>query len=287
VGGRAGARREATIPGSVTFVDGELIHFIESGNGPAVVLIHGFPSNTFVWSEILPRLSEHHRAVALDLPGLGYSHRNSRRSFSLQSHAETVVGLMDQLGIERATVVGLSMGGGVAERIAATFPSRVNRLVLLAAIDESVGAHWENRRGDSIVLSVALRVPPLARIVARASLRATVEDPAFVTPALVEGYVRPLLRRGTFPCLKRYLFDNRDAARADLSRITAPTLVLSGERDKTVLAETGRTIASKITGARYVVLERANHLIALERADDVFGEIVRFLRDGSDGPDDG
>jgi len=63
--------------------------------------------------------------------------------------------------------------------------------------------------------------------------------------------------------------------------------VLSGERDKTVLAETGRTIASKITGARYVVLERANHLIALERADDVFGEIVRFLRDGSDGPDDG
>src|SRR5438477_2615644 len=110
------------------------------------------------------------------------------------------------------------MGGGVAERIAVSFPDRVDRLVLLAAIDESDGSMWQGRWGDLVLFSVALRAAPLARALAGLSLRRVVENPAFVTPELIERYARPLLRRGTVPCLRRYLWDNRTATRVDLSR---------------------------------------------------------------------
>jgi 2-hydroxymuconate-semialdehyde hydrolase len=275
----AGSHPPLHAPGQIAVVDGEPIHYIEAGEGPPLVLIHGFPSNTFVWSRLMPRLSEHHRTVALDLPGLGYSHRNRKRSFALEAHAKTVTGLMDTLGIERASIIGLSMGGGVAQRIAATFPERVNRLVLLASIDESEGSTWTwgKRWVDFVVLQIALRIPPLARKVGRLSLRQVVEDPAFVTPELIEPYVRPLLRRGTVPCLRQYLWDNRKATRVDLSRIAAPTLVVSGELDGTVPPEVGERLAAMIPDARSVVLERANHLIALERSDDVYAEVDRFL----------
>ncbi|MDP9342271.1 MAG: alpha/beta hydrolase [Actinomycetota bacterium] len=279
-----GTRPSRLALGAIAAVDGEAIHYIEAGEGSPVVLIHGFPSNTFVWSRVMPRMAEHHRTVALDLPGLGYSHRNRTRSFALEAHARTVTGLMDTLGIERASIVGLSMGGGVAERIALTFPERVERLILLAAIDESDGSTWQNHWGDLLVLSAALRVAPLARLVAGISLRRVVEDPAFVTPELIERYVRPLLRRGTVPCLRRYLWDNRAAARADLSRIAVPTLVIIGERDGSVRPEVGERLVAKIPGARRVVLERANHLIALERSEDVYVEVERFLHESAVSP---
>ena len=268
-------------PGQIAVVDGEPIHYVEAGEGPPLVLIHGFPSNTFVWSRLMPRLAGHHRTMALDLPGLGYSHRDRKCSFALEAHAKTVVGLMDTLGIERASIIGLSMGGGVAQRIAATFPERTDRLVLLASIDESDGSTWSWRKRwvDFVVLQTALRIPPLARVVAGLSLRGVVEDPAFVTPELVERYVRPLLRRGTVPCLRRYLWDNRKATRVDLSQILAPTLVVSGELDETVPSEVGERLAAMIPDARRVVLERANHLIALERPEDVSGEVERFLNE--------
>lgn len=92
--------------GAIASVAGERICYREAGEGSPIVLIHGFPGNTFVWSRLMPRFVDHHRVIALDLPGLGYSHRDRNRSFALESVGATVIGLMGELGVD--TNAGMS-----------------------------------------------------------------------------------------------------------------------------------------------------------------------------------
>jgi pimeloyl-ACP methyl ester carboxylesterase len=107
------------------------VRLVRTGTGSAVVLIHGFGSSIYTWKDVIPALAAQYEVVALDLPGFGGSGRPA--DLSLDAFPRAVVGLMDRLGIERAALVGNSMGGAAAAIVAATAPARVSRLVLLDA----------------------------------------------------------------------------------------------------------------------------------------------------------
>ncbi len=114
-----------------TLEGGFKLHFEEHGAGPPVVLLHGLSGNLDLWAPQVPALAERYRVIAVDIRGHGRSDKPPG-PYSVDQFAEDVRGLLDHLGIERAVVGGLSMGGGTAQTLALRHPERVQALMLLS-----------------------------------------------------------------------------------------------------------------------------------------------------------
>src|SRR3954452_6405855 len=109
---------------------GHPVSYCTAGSGPVLVLIHGITSSSRTWERVLPALAEHHTVIAPDLLGHGESAK-PRGDYSLGAYASGIRDLLVALGHPRATVVGHSLGGGIAMQLAYQFPERVERLVLV------------------------------------------------------------------------------------------------------------------------------------------------------------
>src|SRR6201997_2675616 len=111
---------------------GERVAYREAGQGPAVLLIHGMAASSHTWRNVLPRLSKHYRVIAPDLLGHGQSAK-PRGDYSLGAFAVWLRDLLDELGVSQATVVGHSLGGGVAMQFVYQHPDYCRRLVLISS----------------------------------------------------------------------------------------------------------------------------------------------------------
>ena len=118
-------------------VAGHRLRYVRAGRGSAVVLVHGFGSSLYTWKDVIPGLASDHDVVALDLPGFGLS--DQPPDLTVESLPRAVLGLMDGLGIERAALVGNSLGGGVCAMAAGAHPDRVSALVLVDAAGYNLG----------------------------------------------------------------------------------------------------------------------------------------------------
>ena len=118
-------------------IDGVRLHYQEAGanTSPPILLIHGFTASNFVWKDVLLPIAESgFRVIAPDLVGFGFSGKPKQGEYTIDAQARVITGLMNQLGIERATLVGSSYGGAVAATCALDYPERVERLVLVDAV---------------------------------------------------------------------------------------------------------------------------------------------------------
>src|SRR5256885_2464903 len=113
-------------------VHGHDVGYRMAGEGPAIVLVHGLAGSSTTWREVMPALAKRHLVIAPDLLGHGESAK-PRGDYSLGAHASGIRDLLVALGVERATFVGHSLGGGVAMQLAYQFPQRCERLVLVAS----------------------------------------------------------------------------------------------------------------------------------------------------------
>jgi pimeloyl-ACP methyl ester carboxylesterase len=116
-------------PRAIT-IDGDRVVYRTAGEGPVVLLVHGMAGSSLTWRRVMPALAKRFTVLAPDLLGQGGSDK-PRGEYSLGAHANTLRDLMDALGYQRATVVGQSLGGGVAMQVAYQFPERCERLVLV------------------------------------------------------------------------------------------------------------------------------------------------------------
>jgi 3-oxoadipate enol-lactonase len=115
----------------VRLPDGVRLHYISQGAGPPVLLVHGLSGSHQLWDRTVPALVDRYQAIAVDLRGHGQSDKPPG-PYSVPGFAADLVVLLDQLGIERAVLVGLSMGGGVVQTVALHYPERVRALVLVS-----------------------------------------------------------------------------------------------------------------------------------------------------------
>ena len=269
----------ADVPGTFLDVDGVRLHYVEAGQGEPVVLIHGLNASTFSFRYTIPELAQSYRVVALDLQGFGYSERPAGADYSLTALAEQVARVMERLGIERATVVGHSMGGAVAMRLAIGFPERVARLVLVnSATDRLLGRGLRLSRLVQPVMPIAALFALQRRAFRRRALRLAVHDPAHVTPEVVEGSFRPRRVKGTLRALGAWLVDRgRDEPLAP-ERIAQPTLVLWGEHDRWLPPAEGEELARAIPNARLVLVPSSGHLPLEEQPNFCNRALLDFLR---------
>ena len=120
-----------------TRVNGVRIHYQEAGDekAPPIILIHGFISSNLIWANtLLPLARKGFRVIAPDLPGYGYSDKPADAEYTINEQAHAMVGLMDRLKIEKATIAGASYGGAIAATMALDYPERVEKLILVGAV---------------------------------------------------------------------------------------------------------------------------------------------------------
>lgn len=285
---------EAVAPGTGRFmtVDGVKTHVQDMGprEGPAVVFIHGFGGSTFTWRETLPALaSAGYRAIALDLKGFGLSDKNFDEDYSHASQAVFVAGVMDELGIAKATVAGHSMGVSVLAHFATLFPERVDRLLL---VDGTVKVEDEDSNFDPIGLLI--RFPPIrqwARIVMRwqlneeqiaARLLTAYHDPEYVTPEIEAGYLAPQKIKDWELALLGIV---RDSSKNNLvlplnEVVDAPILIVWGEEDSWVTLGRGKALADSLPGAQLTVIPDSGHLPMEEQAELFNERLLEFLNEG-------
>jgi pimeloyl-ACP methyl ester carboxylesterase len=227
------------------------ISYEVAGAGPPVVLVHGLSGSSRWWGRNVGPLARRFRVHVVDLIGFGAS--RGRQRFVLDRAAGCLAAWMDRLGLDRAAIAGHSMGGYIAADLAADFPDRVERLVLIAA---AAGPFRTGRLRSVVGLARALRhLPP-------SFVPMLVADAARCGPVTILRAAREL-----------YASDITDK----LVRITAPTLVVWGARDAAVPLELGRQLCRAIPGAEMVVIERAGHTPMWDRPDEFNRLMIDFL----------
>jgi len=264
--------RSARPPGAIVDVNGVPIHYIERGSGPAAaVLIHGFLGHTYSFRYLIPELAKDRRVVAVDLKGSGYSSRPEKGDYSLTEQARLVIRLMDKLGIDRASVVGHSLGGEVAMRLAANWPERVEKLVLAASVS-----------GDRIPsLPVTPLIKPIlwliGRLFGRRIFRRQFYDPSKATKEVLEAYRRPLRIKGTGHAVYQTLRDMRREKAVESSRITAPVLILWASSERILPRWVLSRLRKRFPQAKVVAIERAGHLLLEEQPEQANRAVKSFL----------
>ncbi len=266
-------------------LSGLRVRYVRAGDGPAVVLLHGFASSIFTWKDVLPRLARNRTVVALDFPGFGESEQPPALDVGI--YPGIVLGLMDCLGIARATLAGNSMGGAVATVLAARHPERVTALVLIDA------AGFDRARSERPFLlrlagtraggALFERLPVRGRLL-RLGLRQVFHDPALVTDERFNEYLAPLLRPGALTSWRSLLASRASSpgmAATLASKVKAPTLVLWGRDDRWIPVEQADRVVAAIPGARKVVLEGCGHVPQEERPEEVLRRLQELPEGGA------
>jgi pimeloyl-ACP methyl ester carboxylesterase len=254
-------------------VDGERIHLVERGRaGPRLLLLHGYTSNAQAWRAVMDRLDGRFRMAAPDAVGFGWSTRFPMAPLTGDAYAERVAGVLDALGWASAHVAGQSWGAGLAQRLAAAHPERVNRLVLVATVDPS-RTLWLGTAG----LRLGIRAPWLATLAVARAQRFAARAAGTGRLELARGYVDPLRLDGTAAFLDRFVAEHATSSHLDLARIAAPTLVIGPLADRVVLPEITRSVAARIPRAHYVPIPAAGHSVAAEEPSIVADLMAEFL----------
>ncbi len=249
---------------------------IEAGAGPDTALfLHGIGGDSGSFADNLPALPEGWRGLAWDAPGYGASAPLAEMTF--ETLAAAAVRLLDAQRVRRAVIVGHSMGGMIAQEIAARYPDRVQGLVLFATTPAFGG-----RDPTFKIAFLADRLAPLNRGLTPADLAPDLMAALFdgrASPETVQravdimGRISVATSRQALHCIVD--FDRMD----DLARIACPTLVLAAELDKLAPPRTMERMAGAIPGARYRCIAGAGHLANMEDPAAFNAEIGGFLQD--------
>jgi pimeloyl-ACP methyl ester carboxylesterase len=258
-------------------IDGLRIRYVRKGAGAPVLLLHGISSSIYTWKDVLPALAAHHDALAVDFPGFGDS--AVPRPASGERLLRSVVGLMDRLGIARASIVGNSLGGAIAVALAAQFPDRVDRIVLVdpAGYNFAPADRPFVLRLAAAVPAPVLEVLPIRPLV-KVGLRQVFHDDTLVTADKVAEYVAPLRRPGAAAALRELLLGTDDLHFPGVIRgVRAPTLIVWGRYDTWIPPRDAQRFAADIPGARVVLVE-TGHMPQEERPAETAALIEEFLK---------
>lgn len=265
-------------------VERDRLRYRHLGDGPPVVLIHGFAGSAYTWRSLAPLLAADHSVYAIDLLGFGLSDKPARADHSLDGHGRRVAAAIAALGLREATLVGHSMGGVVAAYAAGhDAEGRIARLALL-------DANFYQRNGPPIPLPF-----PLPRLIAQrfydpagrlASLRRCYHDQRHLSEEVIANYLAPTTTMGAIEALTAFLATPGPATYAQLPpQIRRPTLILWGAQDQLWPLDDATRLQHAIPGARAAIIPQAGHMLQEEQPAAVARALVAFEHEGrSDQP---
>jgi pimeloyl-ACP methyl ester carboxylesterase len=269
-------------------VEGLQVHYKMVGHGePTVVLLHGFAASVFSWRKVMDPLGKVGTVIAFDRPAFGLTERpmpgewGNENPYSPEAQADLTVALMDELGVEKAVLVGHSAGGTIALLTALRYPARVEALVLedAAVYDYAATPEW---------LAPLLRTAPLRRLGpllvrsvtlwGEAVIREAWSDPNKITVELISDYKKPLQAENWDRALWELVSARHPLGLEErLDEVSVPALVITGEDDRIVPMRNSERLAAELPAAELVVIPNCGHVPHEESPERFLESVTGFV----------
>jgi pimeloyl-ACP methyl ester carboxylesterase len=269
-------------------MDGLLVHYKVAGEDrQTLLLLHGFAASVFSWRKVMEPLSEAGTVIAFDRPAFGLTDRpmpeewEGRNPYTPEAQADLTVALMDELGVEKAVLVGHSAGGGIALLTALRHGDRVEALILEdASVYEPTGTPgwiqpllrtWPvSHLGPLAVRSITLW--------GEAALRTAWDDPDKITVELISGYKKPLETENWDRALWELVLASHPLNLEErLDEVSVPVLVITGENDRIVPAHNSERLTEELPHAELRVIPNCGHVPHEECAGQFLEAVGEFL----------
>lgn len=258
--------------------NGVRIYFEDRGVGETLLLIQGLGYTLDMWHRFAPRLAERYRLLVFDNRGVGRSDV-PEPPYSIPDMARDAIAVLDAAEIERAHVVGTSLGGVVAQELALLYPERVLSLALYCtACGGSNAVAAEQEVIDILMARTGMTMEEGTRAVI----------PYIYDPGTPQGVIEEdlAIRSRTYPSAAGYLGQLMAVSGYDLSErlasLDVPALVVHGRSDRLIPPANGEDVATRIRGARLVMLENASHILFTDQPDACIDALSEFLDEISD-----
>lgn len=256
-------------------------HWLEAGEGPPVVLLHGLGASSYSWRGVLPELSRSCRVIAPDWPGFGRSQAPSTHDYSIAGQSRWLCAFLDNLGAPAASLAGNSMGGAIALMTAMDAPARVRRLALLGV---PIYAEAGPRVLDLLRWPVVGKVcefllirPAAVRFVGRVAYK----DPSVMTPDVVDEYSlslrRPEGRRAVAQFLRRPIPPDMHERMKRYSELGQEILMVCGDSDGILSLSDARRFCREAPKARLLELAACGHVAQEERPGLITRTLAEFF----------
>lgn len=266
--------------GTTVSAAGIATNYLEAGSGPPVVLVHGSgPGVTAYanWRLTIPELATRFRVLAPDMVGFGFTERPADVTYGMDTWVGQLLGFLDALGLERASVVGNSFGGALALRLAARHPERVDRLVLMGSVGvpfpitpglDAVWGYQPSVEGMRTLLDIFAYSRELVT-----DELAQVRYDASVQPGFQEAFA------AMFPAPRQRWVDAMVTPDDEIALLPHPTLVVHGRDDRVIPLANALHLLDVVPDVRLHVFGRCGHWTQIEHADAFVRLLLDFLSD--------
>ena len=266
------------------------LYVTEAGEGPPLLLIHGFGTNIFTWRRVAPELARHHRVIAVDLKGFGQSDKPFDERYSALDQAELLAQLIEDRDLRDVTLVGHSFGGGVALMLAlqadTRLAGRISKLVLLDSIayPQKIPVFFK-LLGVPVMSQLGVRMAPSTWQI-EVALKIAYYDDSKIDPAEIQAYAGPMQsaagKHAIIYSARQIVPDGLDQLAARYNSITLPTLILWCDHDRIVPLDVGLKLRRAMPNSTFKLVSDCGHMPQEEQPEATLRLIRGFLGDAGD-----
>ncbi|MBM4301747.1 MAG: alpha/beta fold hydrolase [Deltaproteobacteria bacterium] len=265
---------------------GVRINYYEAGQGPPIILLHGFGASAYSWRFLAPPLAADHRVFTLDLKGYGLSAKPEDGKYAISDQADMVAAFIRTRDLRDLVVIGHSMGGGVTLmtylKVRESQPARIRRLVLIDSAGYPQKMPWFIWLAKAPVLGSVGGKLVSPRFAAAQVLRKCYYNKDKITDEQIETYAYygslPGAREAVVQTAKQIVPDDIDALVAQYKTISVPVLIIWGADDEVVPVSVGRNFKRDIPGSELVILPQCGHMPPEEEPLATRQAIMDFLK---------
>ena len=252
-------------------VFGQKIQYLEAGSGPTVILLHGLGGSSQAWQLNIGALAQHYHVIVPDQIGFGKSDK-PLVNYRIRTYVDFLDQFCKQLKIERASLVGNSMGGWIAALFTAAFPDRVDKLVLADAGGYAVPKDFDTRQFYGL--------NPTTREGMSVLVKKVFYNKFFHTDAAIDQAIAARLAAGdgyTINSITESIIRGEDLLDGPVKTIKRPTLIVWGREDGLIPLSDGERMNKDIVGSKLIVFDQCGHVPNIEKAMEFNAAVIKFL----------
>ena len=270
-------------PVKQVFVNGINISYIEEGEGMPMVFVHGIPTSSFLWRNMIAELSTHSRVIALDLPGFGFSDPPPNGDYTISNYVRLFESFLEALSIGPATLICHDFGGPIVLTYALWHPEKCQRLIIFDTFLHTDLPPWP------LFMKIA-KIRPMGEIfmrfggksIARSGLEEGVKDKSRISDGIVQQYYMPdgdpdKLNRTMLGTLRIDYMGDLEFIEKNLGTIDKPTLIVWGENDKFLPISLGERIHKDIAGSKMERIPNCGHFVQEDQPERATKIIADFI----------
>ena len=253
-------------------VFGAKIHYLEAGSGPVVILLHGLGGNTTNWAPTISPLAQKYRVIVPDQIGFGKSDK-PMLNYRVSTLVDFLDGFYKQVGVQKATLVGNSLGGFTAAAFALAHPDKVDKLVLVDAAGFSVTGDIDPKVLNGLNPSTRQQIKDLMGLV-------FYNKELFASDAAVDTFLASRVTAGDQYTIQRFIDSiahNEDMLDGKLGAIKQKTLIIWGREDGLTQLTMGQRFNKEIAGSQILIIDKCGHVPQLEKAVEFNAGLLKFL----------